>query len=66
MKKITDAIAGFSNFIIEVRVELKKCAWPTRPELMESTLVVIVACFAFAAFVAVSDYVLMGLLGLII
>ena len=66
MKKITDAITSFRNFITEVRVELKKCAWPTRAELMESTVVVIVSCAIFAGFVALSDVVLMNLLGLII
>ena len=55
MKFITDRYRGFKGFLEEVQVELKKCAWPTRPELMESTVVVIVASAILGAFVGFSD-----------
>ncbi len=46
--------------------EVNKCAWPTRSELMESTLVVIVSVVLLAAFVGASDAVLLGLMRLIL
>ena len=45
-------------FMGEVVAELKKCAWPTRPELFDSTVVVIVSVLLLAGFVAVCDVVL--------
>lgn len=55
-----------ANFIIEVGVELKKSAWPTRSELLESTVVVIVSVVILAVFVGFCDLLLMRLLRLII
>ena len=52
---IVDRFRGLKTFFEEVKVELKKCAWPTRPELMESTVVVIVASILLGAFVGFSD-----------
>lgn len=45
-------------FLGEVQVELKKCTWPTRSELFESTVVVIVAVAILGVVVAFSDLVL--------
>ncbi len=53
---ISNKLTGFKSFFDEVKVELKKCAWPTKPELMESTVVVIVASFLLGAFVGLSDF----------
>lgn len=39
-------------------MELKKCTWPTRSELLESTVVVIVASAILAVVVSLSDVVL--------
>jgi preprotein translocase subunit SecE len=66
MKKIKDAIAGVRTFIGEVRVELKKCTWPTRSELIDSTVVVIVSVVLVSLFVGVSDLVLNSLLRMVI
>jgi len=38
--------------------ELRKCTWPTRSELTESTIVVIASVLIVAVFVAVMDYAL--------
>jgi preprotein translocase subunit SecE len=64
--KIKNSVVGLRTFMSEVKGEMQKCAWPTRPELVESTMVVIVSVLIFAAFVGLSDQVLMGLLGLIV
>jgi preprotein translocase subunit SecE len=43
------------SLYLQVVVELKKCTWPTRQELTESTVVVIVSVAILTAFVAVID-----------
>ena len=53
---ISEKINGFKSFFEEVKIELKKCAWPTKPELMESTVVVIVASVILGMFVGLSDF----------
>ena len=50
----------------DVVAELKKCAWPTGQELMESTAVVIVSVLLLAAFVATSDGVMMAILQILV
>lgn len=47
-------------------MELKKCTWPTRPELMESTVVVVVAVAILGVVVAASDVILNGVLRVVI
>ena len=36
--------------------ELKKCTWPTRDELAESTVVVIMSVLILSGFVALADW----------
>ncbi len=43
------------KFFEDVVKEMKKVTWPTKPELMESTKVVIVVCLVLAAFTYVID-----------
>ena len=38
----------FSNFLIAVEAEMNKVSWPSRAELMRSSLVVIIVIFALA------------------
>ena len=66
MRKIRDAIKGVSTFVTEVHLELKKCAWPSKPELMESTVMVIVASLLLGVFVGISDFGLLKFLGAVI
>ena len=49
-------------FVGEVGAELKKSAWPTRAELVESTVVVIMSVAMLGVFIGLSDLVLMRLL----
>jgi preprotein translocase SecE subunit len=49
-----------------VKVELLKCAWPTRKELFGQSLVVIISVIILGAFVGLCDLVNMGLLRFII
>ena len=49
---------AIKTFVDEVMIELKKSSWPTRPELVESTAVIIVTVIALGTFVASSDVVI--------
>ena len=66
MSKIAESIGGVRGFFGEVNAELKKCAWPTRPELFDSTVVVIISVGLLGGFVAVCDVVLRELIRLAI
>ncbi len=50
------------QFVKEAKAELKKVSWPSRRELIESTMVVIVTVLAIAIFVGVIDLGLSKLL----
>ncbi len=58
MSKIAQSFGGINEFFGEVSAELKKCAWPTRSELFDSTVVVIISVALLGGFVAVCDLVL--------
>jgi len=62
MKKIVELIQALKTFLGEVKAELKKCTWPSRKELMGSTMVVVVSVIILGVFVGLSDTTLMGLL----
>ena len=43
------------EFVREVRAELKKVSWPTQPEVIRYSTIVLVALVVFTAFVFVVD-----------
>ena len=47
----------FIEFLKESRAELGKVTWPTRQELYESTILVIVSVMAVTIFIGVVDFV---------
>lgn len=53
-------------FLKEVKAELKKVKWPTRPEVIKMTMIVLGVSIAVGAFIAGLDYLLTNLMGLII
>ncbi len=53
------------EFVIEVWAELKKSSWPTRKELVDSTIVVIVTILILGIFVALADLVFLRIVALI-
>jgi preprotein translocase subunit SecE len=53
---MSNPIRKFSKYTVDTVEELKKCSWPKKRELVESTIVVTVACLALALFVAVVDW----------
>ncbi len=62
MERVRDWINKLAAFFTEVLVELKKSSWPARPELIESTMVVIISVVVLGLFIGVSDFILMGVL----
>ncbi len=51
-------------FLGEMVGELQKATWPTRTELRDSTVVVIVAAVILGAFTAISDFSLISFVDL--
>ncbi len=47
-----DKIVNFFNDVVK---EMKKVTWPTKEELKESTIIVIVTCLLLSAFTYVID-----------
>jgi preprotein translocase subunit SecE len=63
LKKTIEQIAYFfRTFIPEVKAEWKKVTSPSRREVWQSTLVVVVASFIFAIYLKFSDVVIQRLL----
>jgi preprotein translocase subunit SecE len=44
------------QFFMEVRGELRKVAWPTRPEVINSTIIVLIAVVVMTALIFGADY----------
>ncbi len=53
------------QFISDTINELRKCSWPARNELFESTILVIVTVFILALFVSLIDILSMEFITLI-
>ena len=49
--------ARLGNYFRDVRSETKRVVWPTRPEVLNSSVVVIVTLIFFATFIALTDLV---------
>ncbi|MCE9614144.1 MAG: preprotein translocase subunit SecE [Lentisphaerae bacterium] len=65
MSKLKDTVAAFVGFVTDVVAETKKASWPTRQELLSSTVVVIVSLSLLGLFVGLSDRILIFLLSLL-
>ncbi len=53
------------RFFREVRIEMSKVTWPPRPELIQSTIVVLVAVAIAAAYIGVFDLLWSSLVNLV-
>ena len=58
-------IGRFREFVKDVRVEATKVSWPTRNELRDSTIVVIVTVIIVAIFIGAVDQLLNRGVGLL-
>jgi preprotein translocase subunit SecE len=54
---MTNPFIKVQGFLVEVFSELKKSSWPTRKELVDSTIVVLVSFVVLGMFVATADYI---------
>jgi len=59
-------VGRVNTFLQDVHAETKKVTWPSRKDVMGSTIVVIVAVFVLAGFLGVIDFVLSLFIGLLI
>ncbi len=51
-------IKSVGNFFQETKQELNKVTWPSRSELVQATIIVIVTTFLMAFFIGVVDFFL--------
>jgi len=47
-----------AKFLSDVKAEMAKVSWPTRPELINSTMIVAVVSVLFTIFIFSADYIL--------
>ena len=47
-----------AKFLTDVKVEMSKVSWPTRPELINSTMIVAVVSILFTLYIFSADYIL--------
>jgi preprotein translocase subunit SecE len=57
---------GFMRFLRDVRIEMGKVTWPTRKDLVQSTIVVLVAVAIATAYTGVLDVVFKRAVDLVI
>lgn len=55
-----------AQFIKEVQGEMGKVTWPTQDELKSSTTIVLGLSFALAIFIFIVDYILAGIMDLVL
>ena len=55
MKRIIPKIQEYYGETVQ---EVKKCTWPTKDELIETTVVVIVGVIALSLFIALADSIM--------
>jgi preprotein translocase subunit SecE len=49
--------ARIGQYFRDVRTEMTRVVWPTRPEVLNSSVVVVTALIFFILFIAIIDYV---------
>lgn len=62
MKKLVDNIR---TYLEEVAIEMRKASWPQRRELMNNTVITLVASFVLALFIFGADNVISNFLKII-
>ncbi len=66
MEKIKDLSRKIRQFLEEVRVEMKKVAWPLRKETIASTYVVVIIVLLMALYLGFADFGLSNAVKLIL
>lgn len=57
--------AKIRNFFLNTAEEMRKCTWPSRDQLVESTLIVIITLIVLAAYVFGIDWILIKIVKLL-
>ena len=57
-EKVKDWTLRARQFYIDVRSEMKKVSWPSRQEVLGTTIVVVVAVIFFGLYLGLVDYLL--------
>jgi len=60
--KVAAGIRSFGDFLTAVRAEMRKVTWPDRVQLQKNTIAVIIFVLLIAAFIALLDVILQGVL----
>ncbi|MFN0123957.1 MAG: preprotein translocase subunit SecE [Blastocatellia bacterium] len=60
--KVPNLWGRIRHYFHEVQLEMKKVSWPSRTEVFNTTVVIVLAIFFFAAFIFVADIVLSWLI----
>lgn len=60
--KLTGWFHRSANFLVAVREELKKVTWPTRPELIKATRMIVVLSIVLGLTIGLMDWVLQKIL----
>ena len=60
--KLTGWFHRATGFLVSVREELKKVTWPTRPELIKATRMIIVLSIILGLTIGLLDWVLQQIL----
>ena len=61
--KLDDAKKKFVKFFKDIRNELKRVIWPTRDQLVKSTISVLAICLVIGAVIWVADAVIGQIVG---
>ncbi len=60
--KFLEWFKRFPNFLRDVRLEVKKTSFPSRPEVANTTLVVVVVVIIFGVYLWIVDQVVFSIL----
>jgi preprotein translocase subunit SecE len=55
----------FTNFFKDIKLEMLKVSWPSKDELMGSTIIVIVSLTILSVFIGICDVVLSKIVNII-
>ena len=56
----------FVNFLKDYKSEIKKVVWPSRQTVVRNTIIVLVMCLIVGAYIAILDFGLANLIGLVL
>jgi preprotein translocase SecE subunit len=60
--RVAGAVAQAGGFLKAVRVELQKVTWPSRPELIKATRMIVVLSIALGVAIGLLDWILQKIL----